>query len=76
MASRKICDHCGTLPALTHQYFIDREYDGIETANRYGHIDLCHQHAMALLHDLEGVVADIKLKIKLIEQMRKIQERE
>lgn len=70
MADRKICDNCGRLPALTHQYFIDRENDGVETRNRYGQIDLCHEHAMALLHDLDGCT-DCP-KIKLIEQMRRI----
>lgn len=71
MADRKICDNCGKLPALTHRYFIERENDGNEMSNRYGYIDLCHEHAMALLHDLDYATGP---RIKLIEQMRRIRQ--
>lgn len=81
MADRKICDNCGKLPAWTHRYFIERENDGNEISNRYGHIDLCHEHAMALQRDLDRLITNSSglkvanldaLKVNLIEQMRRI----
>ncbi len=50
----KHCDYCGKRPALEFSYFVDRRMDGAGSMeNNYDSIDLCHEHSILLLKQIE-----------------------
>jgi hypothetical protein len=65
------CDVCGASNAKDFQYFESREMDHAGSMdNNYGHIDLCHEHAMRMLSDFDKHIA-ASVKLPLIEQARR-----